>query len=295
MKEPKENQLCKGCNTGFDRTVFDNREEGEMFTDGRGIRYIRVGGQSKQLCEGDNYTCLSTREDGDNLCRGHKTGFKKYRLEGLEKGDITVVNGELRKFNGIQHVKMCDTEGCDITVSVSGMCKKHSPEWRCKFTGEPCTSIRTNYTNYCQIHRDNIQHTPEKSLGENRVAEVLDSLNIKYISNKAITDSEGTLYPDFQIPVLNTIIEFDGKQHFVPVKYWKGDDGLAYQIICDLRKDAWVIANNMRMLRIPHDEIENIDIHIHTFLALLADSETPPKKIFSPAHPVYEARGYSII
>lgn len=87
-KEPKKDGLCMGCISGRDANIFKNRAEGEIFTDARGIRYKYVGTQSKQLCIGDNNTCVSVRKDATNLCDGHQTGFKKYGTKGLKKGDI---------------------------------------------------------------------------------------------------------------------------------------------------------------------------------------------------------------
>jgi len=272
---------------------------GWVFFDGRGVRFRLCGDQSKQMCVGGNNTCLSIRNNkkNGNLCVGHFTGFKKYRLEGLKKGDIMIINGQRRKFNGFQRVKMCNTEGCDTTVAVRGMCQKHSPVWRCQFTGSPCKSIRVDGTDYCRVHRENVQNPVEKSKGELAVAKVLTAAGIKYVANKAITTQQNKiLYPDFYIPDLNAVIEFDGKQHFIPVEYWGGADFLARQTINDLRKDTWINMANLRMLRIPHDEIGNVETHVNTFLALLADPEgLEDQKIFSPAHPVYVARGYCII
>ncbi len=62
------------------------------------------------------------------------------------------------------------------------------------------------------------------------------------------------MYFDFYIEDLNLIIEYDGFQHFHPVKYWGGEDGLKENKERDLIKNKYCQDNNIKILRIPYTE-----------------------------------------
>lgn len=57
-----------------------------------------------------------------------------------------------------------------------------------------------------------------KLVNENRVQTFLDKLNIKY-EKKIIKIDNKKYYPDFFIPSLNLIIEYNGAQHYEPVTF----------------------------------------------------------------------------
>ncbi len=294
MKEPKQGGLCKGCTTGFDKTQFQGRVEGELFTDGRGIRYKYIGNQSRQLCNGDNNTCESVRKDATNLCQGHQTGFKKYGTEGLEKGDIVERNGEIRVFNGIQLVQICSEEGCDVVITKDGKCKKHSQHWHCKFADTQCTSIRIEGTEYCAIHKNGIQNPREKSKSEKIIADWLDSKNINYTNNPAVAYKGRTMYPDFILTDLNAAIEFDGMQHFKEVDYWGGHDGLVKRVADDVRKDQWAKEHTTGLLRLSFADIDCINDYLETFIELIHTRDIE-NKIVSSDYNGYAGRNYIII
>ena len=292
-KEVKKGGMCTGCQTGLDKTAFKNRVEGELFTDDRGIRYKYVGKQSRQLCIGDNGTCMSFRMDATGLCDGHQPGSsKKYGTDGLKKGDIVIRNGGIRLFDGGQLKQICSHDGCEIVVTHQGLCKKHSPHWHCKFADEPCTKIRVDQTNYCRLHRDGIQHPREKSRGEVLVARYLGSVGIKYTCNTVVTYKGKNMYPDFQLTDLDAVIEIDGKQHFESVKYWNGEEGLAARVKCDLAKDSWVLETGRTMLRLSYDDLGNIQEYVDTFIEILPDIKN---EIISTGFAGYANRGYYLI
>jgi len=133
------------------------RAEGELFRRGD-IRYKYVGGQSRKLCVGDNNTCNHLISSG-GLCVGHKNGTVRTPNRILKKGDTLILNGIRYQFNGLQKVRLCIHERDGVLckqVSVKdGMCKSHSPHWKCKFTGYDCDKIRTQ-GEYCVQHVGNI-------------------------------------------------------------------------------------------------------------------------------------------
>ena len=64
---------------------------------------------------------------------------------------------------------------------------------------------------------------------------------------------------DFYIPNLNLCIEYDGKQHFEPINYFGGIDSFNKQIIKDSIKNDFCHKNNIKLMRIPYYEFNNIE------------------------------------
>lgn len=66
---------------------------------------------------------------------------------------------------------------------------------------------------------------------------------------------------DFYIPTLNTCIEFDGLQHYTNIYFGKGNEekALEYYKRHDKIKDDYCKQNNIKLVRIPYFEIDNID------------------------------------
>ena len=44
---------------------------------------------------------------------------------------------------------------------------------------------------------------------------------------------------DFYLPNINTCIEYDGEQHFLPVEYFGGEDAFNRQVTYDNIKNEW--------------------------------------------------------
>lgn len=134
----------------------------EIFViDGR--RCVKRGDNFIKLCVGDNDTCIRLRMGGNNLCTGHTNGTVRTPNEGLNKGDKMVLNGIRYKYNGMQKVRLCNgiENGvkCEQASVNGGLCKTHSPQWHCQFTGAKCTKIRTR-GKYCVQHINNIDNAP---------------------------------------------------------------------------------------------------------------------------------------
>lgn len=107
------------------------------------------------------------------------------------------------------------------------------------------------------------------SRGEKRIADFLDMLDIEYISEKTFPDltSNGVrMRYDFYTPGYNTLIEFDGEQHFNVKKWGNSTHSEAMEDFRNLQerdriKDFYAHANGMNLIRIKYtdyDEIENI-------------------------------------
>jgi very-short-patch-repair endonuclease len=90
-----------------------------------------------------------------------------------------------------------------------------------------------------------------ESKGERRVREFLESNNIKY--SQEVKFFENYRF-DFYLEDLNTVIEYDGKQHFEPVKHFGGLEGFLKTQERDKIKTEYCLENNIRIIRIGYFE-----------------------------------------
>lgn len=104
------------------------------------------------------------------------------------------------------------------------------------------------------------------SKGEIKVGHFLDNNNIVYIAQKTFDDCvyKEKLRFDFYLPNHNILIEYDGEQHFKPVDFANKGFEWANQIfehnqIKDKIKDCYCKDNNIKLIRIPYWDYNNID------------------------------------
>ena len=85
----------------------------------------------------------------------------------------------------------------------------------------------------------------------------LESINIDFIPQKVFSDCKNKnntcyLYFDFYLPYYNMIVEYDGQQHFEPIKIWGGEEKLKRQQENDEIKNQYCKNNNINLVRIPY-------------------------------------------
>lgn len=94
--------------------------------------------------------------------------------------------------------------------------------------------------------------------GEDKIIEVLQSLNCNFIHQYKIDDcrDKRPLPFDFYLPDYNMCIEFDGQQHFEP-KF--GNESFIQTQKHDKIKDEYCKSHNIKLLRIPYWESSDIE------------------------------------
>jgi hypothetical protein len=99
------------------------------------------------------------------------------------------------------------------------------------------------------------------SKGEKYIEKYLKEKNIEYIFQHRFPDCKNvrTLPFDFYIPHLNVCIEFDGKQHYEPVKLFGGEEGFKYININDNIKTMYCLENNIKLIRIKYSDYKIIN------------------------------------
>jgi len=98
------------------------------------------------------------------------------------------------------------------------------------------------------------------SKGENIIRQILKRLKVSFETEKTFKDCKNihNLHFDFYIKKYNLCIEFDGKQHFKPVKYWGGNKHFNYIKKIDLIKNNYCKQHKLKLLRISYKEFKNI-------------------------------------
>lgn len=101
-----------------------------------------------------------------------------------------------------------------------------------------------------------------ESKGERTIRNVLEFNNIKYVTQKDFDDCRGNkkkLPFDFYLPEKNILIEYNGEQHYMPVKYFGGERTFNRIRKCDKIKLDYAIKNNIKIVIIKYLDFDNIE------------------------------------
>ena len=203
-----------------------------------------------------NFICNKHRDKGvqentiDNIINNHHV-CKYCSYEKLR--DIKILNiDKVKKLCNDKNVIYEGRYTKDHESYIQYSCEKHRKKGvqdmsltHFKYSHVPCK--------YCNI-----------SSGELKISNYLDNNNIEYESEKIFKECVD-IHPlrfDFYLPDKNIIIEFDGKQHFEPVCFWHGIDAekcLESVKRRDKIKNDYCYNNNIKLIRIPYWEYDNID------------------------------------
>lgn len=92
--------------------------------------------------------------------------------------------------------------------------------------------------------------------GERKIREFLNYNKIIFESYKRFKECrcKKPLPFDFYLPEYNICIEYDGPQHFEPIKFFGGENKLEYTIMLDKIKEDFCNKNGIKLIRIKYDE-----------------------------------------
>ena len=101
----------------------------------------------------------------------------------------------------------------------------------------------------------------EKSNGESAIERFLSKHNIKYQREYRFKDCKYKyrLPFDFYLVEHNICIEYDGVQHFKTIDYFGGEEALKETNERDKIKDNYCKTNNIKLIRVPYWEFNNIE------------------------------------
>lgn len=97
----------------------------------------------------------------------------------------------------------------------------------------------------------------KQTTGEKEIAYFLNKFGLDFIIEYKIKDSNYRF--DFYIPILNVLIEYDGIQHFIPIKFFGGIKNYEYVKRSDKEKNLLAKINGYNLIRVPYTELNNIN------------------------------------
>lgn len=98
----------------------------------------------------------------------------------------------------------------------------------------------------------------KSSRGEVKIENFLIRNNIEYKSQFKVNKKTRHRF-DFYLLNHNTLIEYDGEQHFKPIDFWGGDENLKKIQKNDELKNKMAEDNNFKLIRIDYKNFNNIE------------------------------------
>lgn len=170
--------------------------------------------------------------------------------------------------------KMCANEAQSFSTSefITRCNDIHDNKY--KYDNVNYTGTYNHIEIYCPVHKSYFNQLPKHHLaghgcplcntskGERMVELYLNTNDIfhyreyKFKKCKHIKQ----LPFDFYIPHINLLIEYDGEQHFTPIKHFGGVMRYNETVRNDQIKNKFTISHDIRLIRIPHYNFNDIDI-----------------------------------
>lgn len=222
---------------------LDNLYSGRYKYDLTGVNN-NVFDKIKIICDkhGESYTRLN-----DHL-RGHIC--KKCAIENMKNaqkmGKEEFIKRSIEKF-GLDAYDYSKVDYINNRTKVKLICKKHNIE----FNQVPNQHLNGNIS--CP------KCLKVLSIGEKVIRDVLSNKKIKFEEQHSFKDckSKYILKFDFYLPEYNTIIEYDGRQHFK--QGWNSESEFQRTKTNDIIKTNYCKENNIKLIRIPYMEFKNIE------------------------------------
>jgi hypothetical protein len=170
--------------------------------------------------------------NGCGICSGNiKSNSQEFILK------AKAIHGDLYDYRNVNYI--------NNSTKIEIGCKKHGI-----FKQTPAKHLKNQGCGNCNL-----------SKGELLIKKWLDNNNISYEQQKKFPDCKNKqkLSFDFYLKQYSTLIEFQGVQHYKPVNYWKGMQGLVLQQFNDKIKKEYVNNNGYTLLEINH-ELDNQQI-----------------------------------
>lgn len=100
----------------------------------------------------------------------------------------------------------------------------------------------------------------QSSRGEQQIRAALRSIGVKFLEQARFYACRNRRIPfDFYPPETRTLIEFDGKQHFIKSELWGGHHLLERTQHHDAIKNRFACEHGFRLIRIPYWDFERIE------------------------------------
>lgn len=259
--------------------------------------YISPSGQHKPqwncICECGNEIIVRGNHLTENRvksCGCYRVSFGKNKIHNLignRYGSLTVISRDINGAKDAYWNCRCD---CGNIVSVCGENLKRGKQISCgcakavDLTGQKfgkllvlsradnvgecvCWNCICDCGNQIVVRSASLTSGNTQSCGclissgEFEIGQILQKLDIDFKRQFTFQDCkyEKALRFDFYLPNYNTCIEFQGKQHYVPVAYFGGEKYFEIRQKRDDIKRNYCIKNNIHLVEIRYDEINNAE------------------------------------
>ncbi len=261
--------LVVGANTNEPFTitkVLTEKETRQHWCIEQGKNYPHDKAYEITLKCGKTYKTLNTqitkciqRGWGWNKCK-NCNGNKECGMDAPISHTITVT--PLRDVDDLKGKIFGDLKVIDFAFNA----KRHNYyEFECIKCG--ATSFRMTPTNKSDIEACHCQACcDEKYKGPRNIKQYLDEHKIPYKKEYKFSDCVYYKELPFDFAIfyptgeLKCLIEYDGEQHFKFVKLWHGDEeGFKLQQLRDNIKTNYCKSHNIKLIRIPYTEFDNIE------------------------------------
>lgn len=235
---------CPKCNTGFIKYVSSEEFKRRCIEQFPNYDYSKANfkGEYDKItvtCNIHNYTWNPTTKD---LMNGH--GCPLCGRESLQKTQALTLQEFIQKAREI-HRNKYDYSKVDYynsSTPITINCPKH---------GEFQTTPNSHLSQKTGCPRC------KQSKGESDIELFLDEKQIQYVKQYPIVcnlKKNNKTYVDFYLPEYNTFIEYNGQQHYIPIKYFGGELKFREQVARDEYVRNYCKANAIKLIEIKYDE-----------------------------------------
>lgn len=243
--------LCKYC-AGRGKTTDDFVKEVSTIHPEISVLGEYKGCEAPILCQcnecGNEWSppakqLLSKRKRGCPQCGHQRIIAARKKTTERFRDELSIINPDIEVIG----------EYTNTHAPIKCRCKIHDHE----FTAHPCHLLDRTAT--CPVCSSKI------SKMEKRVGDLLKMFNINNIWHHKFDDCRGDVFPleyDYYLTDHNTVIEYDGEQHYKPVKLFGGKKSFERLKRYDAIKDKYCQDNGITMIRIPYYVNEHIDDYL---------------------------------
>lgn len=197
------------------------------------------------------------------LCKCACGNVKEIKLSNVRNGHTSLCGcfEKSSRYNRKHHVDIANKRFGMLTAIRTTNKRKNNGGmiWECK-----CDCGNIAFVSYYNLSKGKTTSCGcrKTSKWEDFIDNYLSSLNIDFVREKRFDDcknAEGTstLPFDFYLPKYKIIIEYDGEQHFAPVKYWGGEEKFKRTQQNDSIKNEYCKTRNFSLLRLSYKLSEN--------------------------------------
>lgn len=243
-----QGQGCPRCKDEKTSKRFGKTQD-EFIQQAIGVHGNRYDYSKVQYNETHTNVCIICNKCGKEFWQtphNHLEGQGCHWCAGKKK-TTEMFKGELYSIYGDTYI-LDKVEYINATTKVCMVCKEHG-----EFYALPNNILSGQGCPNCYKHK-----------GEERVERFLKNKNIKYVTqyeipNECVLIPNKLLRVDFFLPDANTFIEYNGGQHYFPVKMFGGQKQFEHQQERDYALRKYCKEHKIKLIEIPYTEYGNVE------------------------------------